>query len=64
VRITNIFLNSFNNLEVSQMLIDLDGHGQIDGYFRTEITGGGSLTTAGQTAKSNLLSKGWTIIGI
>ena len=48
----------------SQILIDLDGHGLSNGFLRSSIFGGGSLTAAGQTAKLNLLSKGWTIIGI
>lgn len=48
----------------SQILIDLDNSGLSNGYFRSSIFGGGSLTTAGQTAKLNLLSKGWTIVGI
>ena len=48
----------------SQMLIDLDGHGLSNGYFQSSIFGGGSLTTAGTTAKTNLQGKGWTIVGI
>jgi hypothetical protein len=58
------FSNQLDNLVNSQILIDLDSHGLSNGYFRSSIFGGGSLTAAGQTAKSNLLSKGWTIIGI
>ena len=48
----------------SQILIDLDTNGQNNGLFSSSIFGGGSLTAAGQTAKINLLSKGWTIVGI
>jgi hypothetical protein len=48
----------------SQILIDLDTNGQSNGILNSSIFGGGSLTAAGQTAKTNLLSKGWTIIGI
>ena len=48
----------------SQILIDLDANGLSNGYLQSSIFGGGSLTTAGQTAKTNLLSKGWTIVGI
>ena len=48
----------------SQILIDLDTNGLSNGYFQSTIFGGGSLTAAGQTAKINLLSKGWTIVGI
>ena len=44
--------------------LDLDGHGLSNGYFRSSIFGGGSLTTAGATAKANLQAKGWTIVGI
>ena len=54
-------LNSAIN---SQLLVDLDGHGLSNGYFSSSIFGGGSLTAAGQTAKTNLLSKGWTIVGL
>ena len=54
-------LNSAIN---SQLLVDLDGHGLSNGYFSSSIFGGGSLTAAGQTAKTNLLSKGWTIAGL
>jgi hypothetical protein len=56
--------NQLDNLVNSQILIDLDSHGLSNGYLRSSIFGGGSLTTAGQTAKANLLSKGWTIVGI
>jgi hypothetical protein len=56
--------NQLDNLVNSQILIDLDTNGLSDGYFRSSIFGGGSLTAAGQTAKSSLLSKGWTIVGI
>jgi hypothetical protein len=61
VRIHNNELDAATN---SQVLIDLDSHGQNNGYLQSTIFGGGSLTSAGQTAKSNLLSKGWTIVGI
>ena len=53
-----------NNTMNSQLLVDLDGHGLSNGYFSSSIFGGGSLTAAGQTAKINLLSKGWTIAGL
>lgn len=56
--------NQLDNLVNSQILIDLDSHGLSNGYLQSIIFGGGSLTAAGQTAKSNLLSKGWTIVGI
>jgi hypothetical protein len=55
--------NQLDAAENSQILIDLDTNGLSNGYFESSIFGGGSLTAAGQTAKSNLLSKGWTIIG-
>ena len=48
----------------SQILIDLDANGLSNGYLQSSIFGGGTLTAAGQTAKTNLLSKGWTIVGI
>ena len=48
----------------SQILIDLDGHGLSNGFLRSSIFGGGSLTAAGQTAKANLQAKGWSIVGI
>jgi hypothetical protein len=48
----------------SQILIDLDAHGLSNGNLNSSIFGGGTLTAAGQTAKTNLLSKGWTIVGI
>jgi hypothetical protein len=53
-----------NEIVNSQILIDLDGHGQINGYFQSSIFGGGSLTAAGLTAKNNLQAKGWTIVGV
>ena len=56
--------NQLDNLVNSQILIDLDNNGLSNGYLRSSIFGGGSLTAAGQTAKTNLLSKGWTIVGI
>ena len=56
--------NSLDNLVNSQILIDLDGHGLSDGYFRSSISGGGTLTTAGLAAKAALLLKGWTIVGL
>lgn len=61
VRIHNNELDAATN---SQVLIDLDSHGLSNGYLQSTIFGGGSLTAAGQTAKTNLLSKGWTIVGI
>ena len=48
----------------SQILIDLDANGLSNGYLQSSIFGGGTLTAAGQTAKTNLLSKGWSIVGI
>jgi hypothetical protein len=57
-------LNQLDNIVNSQILIDLDGHGLSNGYFRSSIFGGGVLTTAGTTAKNNLLAKGWTIVGL
>ena len=59
-----IFNNDINAAVNSQVLIDLDTHGLNNGYFRSSIFGGGSLTTAGATAKANLQAKGWTIVGI
>jgi hypothetical protein len=56
--------NELDNLVNSQILIDLDGHGLSNGYLQSTIFGGGSLTTAGTTAKTNLQGKGWTIVGI
>ena len=56
--------NQLNAAVNSQILIDLDGHGLSNGYLNSSIFGGGTLTAAGQTAKTNLLSKGWTIVGI
>jgi hypothetical protein len=57
-------LNQLDNIVNSQILIDLDTHGLSSGYFRSSISGGGTLTTAGTTAKANLQGKGWTIVGI
>jgi hypothetical protein len=48
----------------SMLLVQLDGHGQLNGYFESSIFGGGSLTAAGLTAKSNLQAKNWNILGI
>jgi hypothetical protein len=56
--------NELDNLVNSQILIDLDSHGLSNGYLQSTIFGGGSLTTAGTTAKINLQGKGWTIVGI
>lgn len=56
--------NKLDNLVNSQILIDLDGHGKSNGYFQSTIFGGGTLTAAGLTAKSNLQAKGWTIVGL
>ena len=56
--------NQLSNFVNSQLLIDLDAHGLSNGYFQSSIFGGGSLTTAGATAKANLQAKGWTIVGI
>lgn len=61
VRIHNNELDAATN---SQVLIDLDSHGLSNGYLQSSIFGGGSLTAAGQTAKANLLTKGWTIVGL
>jgi hypothetical protein len=47
-----------------KILEDLDSHGLSNGYFQSTIFGGGTLTIAGITAKSNLLAKGWTIVGV
>ena len=63
-----VYLNTnacrLSNIENSQILIDLDLNAAINGTFISYIFGGGSLTTAGQTAKANLQAKGWTIVGI
>jgi head-tail adaptor len=56
--------NQLDNLVNSQLLIDLDTHNLSNGYFQSTIFGGGTLTAAGITAKSNLLAKGWTIVGV
>lgn len=56
--------NQLDNIVNSQILIDLDTNGLSNGYLQSSIFGGGSLTAAGQTAKSNLQAKGWSIIGI
>ena len=56
--------NELDAAQNSQILIDLDSHGLSNGCLQSSIFGGGSLTAAGQTAKTNLLSKGWTIIGL
>jgi hypothetical protein len=58
------FSNQLGNLVNSQILIDLDSHGLSNGYFRSSIFGGGTLTAEGITAKSNLQGKGWTIVGL
>ena len=60
----NCAVNQLNAATNSQILIDLDTNNKSNGFLNSTIFGGGSLTTAGQTAKSNLLSKGWTIVGI
>jgi len=36
----------------------------LNGYIESSIFGGGTLTAAGLTAKTNLQSKGWTIVGL
>ena len=59
-----LHFNEVSNLINSQLLIDLDAHGLPNGYFQSSIFGGGTLTTAGTTAKNNLLTKGWTIVGL
>ena len=56
--------NQLDAAQNSQILVDLDTNGLSNGYLQSSIFGGGSLTAAGQTAKTNLLSKGWTIVGI
>jgi hypothetical protein len=61
VRIPN---NQLSNLVNSQILIDLDSHNLSNGYFQSSIFGGGTLTTEGLAAKSNLQGKGWTIVGV
>ena len=48
----------------SQLLVDLDSHNLSNGYFRSSIYAGGTLTAAGTTAKNALLAKGWTIVGL
>ena len=58
------YTNQLDAATNSQILIDLDANGKSNGILSSSIFGGGSLTTAGQTAKTNLLSKGWTIVGI
>jgi hypothetical protein len=58
LRLHNCNVNAANN---SELLIQLDAFALSNGFFRSTISGGGSLTTAGQTAKTNLLGKGWTI---
>jgi hypothetical protein len=56
--------NQLDNLVNSQILIDLDSNGLSNGYLQTSIFGGGTLTTAALTAKSNLQGKGWNVVGI
>ena len=60
----NVRSNQLSNIVNSQILVDLDSHGQIDGYFDSSIFGGGTLTEEGLTAKASLLAKGWEIVGI
>ena len=60
----NGFGAKLNNTMNSQLLVDLDNNAVLNGYFQSSIFGGGSLTAAGQTAKTNLQAKGWTVIGI
>jgi len=57
-------LNQISNTTNSQILVDLDGHGNSNGFFQSSIFGGGSLTTAGAAAKTALQGKGWNIVGI
>lgn len=56
--------NAFTATVVSQILIDFDNGGLLNGAL--DLSGGtnagaGSLTPAGATARTNLLGKGWTI---
>ena len=59
--VLSVYSNNLNAAVNSQLLIDLDSHGLSNGSFTSSIFGGGSLTTAGEAAKTNLLGKGWTI---
>lgn len=55
-----------NNLTAttnSQVLIELDSNGVLNGFLKTSSVSG-SLTAAAVAAKTNLLSKGWSIIGV
>lgn len=56
-------INAFNTAAVNQILIDLDTNGLLNGNIdiRTQ-TGIVPPTGAGATAKSNLISKGWTVL--
>lgn len=58
------FNNQLDNLVNSQILIDLDTNGKLNGYLQSSIFGGGALTAAGLAAKASLQSKGWTIVGV
>ena len=60
----NIASNRLSNTTNSQILIHLDSHNLSNGYLNSSIFGGGSLTTAAATAKTELQNKGWTITGI
>lgn len=62
---TQIYLgNEFDADLIGGVLQKLDNFGKKNGNFNASISGGGSLSSEAQTAKTNLISKGWTIEGV
>lgn len=57
-----IYNNSFTAPALDDILIKLDGHGQINGFLNYS-SNPGAPTLAALTAYNNLLAKGWTITG-
>jgi len=54
--------NDYPVADINQALIDLDGFGELNGFFDVENNTPPSIPTgAGATAKANLIGKGWTI---
>ena len=75
--LTTVDVSSFNNLttlnvadnsiprtRMSQIFVDLDEAGQLNGTLTITNNISGNLTAKGTTAYNNLVSKGWTITGL
>jgi SPP1 family predicted phage head-tail adaptor len=64
VRSVSVLNNNLNGAELSDLFIQLDTIDWPVGYVEvTGNPGAGSLTTAGETAKQSLVTKGWTVNG-